>query len=193
MSGAEAAGGGPPRAVLDACVLYPTVLREVLLGVAAAGLFAPVWSAAILAEWAAAVRRRRGPAEAAVAASEIAAARAAFPAAEVGIRADAALAYGLPDPFDGHVVAAAEAAGAPLIVTLNLADFPPRALVPLGLRAQHPDPFLLALHAAAPGSVAAAAAAVRARAEALSGQPQPLRPLLKRAGLPRLGKRLAAG
>jgi hypothetical protein len=33
-------------------------------------------------------------------------------------------------------------------------------------------------------------AAVQARAEAASGRAQPLRPLLKRAGLPRLGKRL---
>jgi hypothetical protein len=31
---------------------------------------------------------------------------------------------------------------------------------------------------------------VRTQAERLSGLPQPLRPLLKRAGLPRLGRRL---
>ncbi|MDH5451754.1 MAG: PIN domain-containing protein, partial [Paracoccaceae bacterium] len=31
----------------------------------------------------------------------------------------------------------------------------------------------------------------RAEAERLSGQPQPMRALLKRAGLPRLGKALA--
>ena len=40
------------RVVLDACVLFPTVMREVLLGCAAAGLFAPRWSARILEEWA---------------------------------------------------------------------------------------------------------------------------------------------
>src|SRR5690606_10011196 len=33
------------RAVLDACVLYPTVLREILIGAADAGLYAPLWSA----------------------------------------------------------------------------------------------------------------------------------------------------
>ncbi len=178
------------RAVLDACVLYPTVLREVLTGAAAAGLFAPVWSAPILAEWASAVRRRLGPGEEAVARAEIAALRAAFPAAEVTVSEGAALAYGLPDPHDGHVVAAARAGGAATIVTLNLRDFPSRALAPLGLAAQHPDPFLVRLHDARPDAVARVAAAVQARAEGLSGSPQPLRRLFGRAGLPRLGKRL---
>lgn len=179
------------RAVLDACVLYPTVLREILLGAAAAGLYAPVWSAVILEEWARAAARRQGPGAEAQARAEIAAARAAFPEAEVAVRPDAARAYGLPDPYDGHVLAAAEAGGAPRIVTLNLADFPPRALRPRGIRAEHPDPFLLALHATDPAAVAAIAEAVRARAEAALGAPQPMRALLNRAGLPRLGRRLA--
>ena len=39
------------KAVLDACVLYPTVLREILIGVADAGLYQPLWSARILDEW----------------------------------------------------------------------------------------------------------------------------------------------
>ena len=39
------------RVVLDACVLYPTVLRELLLGVAAKGLYEPQWSDRILREW----------------------------------------------------------------------------------------------------------------------------------------------
>ncbi|MCL4187934.1 MAG: PIN domain-containing protein [Rhodobacteraceae bacterium] len=190
MSGPAAAPVVAPAAVLDACVLYPTVLREILLGVAAAGLFAPVWSAEILEEWARAARRRLGPAEEALARAEIAAARAAFPAAEVPVRADAALAYGLPDPHDGHVVAAAEAARAAVIVTRNLADFPRRALAPLGLAAEHPDPFLLRLRQAGPGAVAGVAEGVAARAARLAGRPQPLRPLLKRAGLPRLARAL---
>ena len=32
-------------AVLDACVLYPTVLRQILLGCAERGLYTPIWSA----------------------------------------------------------------------------------------------------------------------------------------------------
>lgn len=45
-------------------------------------------------------------------------------------------------PKDRHVVAAAVAVGAQTIVTLNLRDFPPAALAPFGVEAQHPDAFL---------------------------------------------------
>ena len=40
------------KILIDTCVLYPTVMREVLLAVAATGAFEPVWSARILEEWA---------------------------------------------------------------------------------------------------------------------------------------------
>ncbi|MEY3307771.1 MAG: hypothetical protein RLZZ413_1809, partial [Pseudomonadota bacterium] len=45
------------KIVLDACVLYPTVLREILIGVARAGLYTPLWSDRILEEWARATRK----------------------------------------------------------------------------------------------------------------------------------------
>ena len=37
--------------VLDACALMPTILRRLLLRVAATGAYAPVWSARIGDEW----------------------------------------------------------------------------------------------------------------------------------------------
>ena len=49
--------GCAPRVLLDANVLFPTVLREILLGVARSGVYAPLWSARILEEWARATRR----------------------------------------------------------------------------------------------------------------------------------------
>lgn len=180
------------RAVLDACVLYPTVLREVLLAVAARGLYTPLWSARILEEWARAAARL-GPAQGVIARGEIAALVPRFPAAAVTVPEAAEQAVDLPDPADRHVLAAAIAGQAAVIVTFNLRDFPGWALGPQGIRALHPDEFLRGLWRDAPDAVAEAAEAVRAEAERLSGQPQPMRALMKRAGLPRLGKALEQG
>ena len=49
----------------------------------------------------------------------------------------------LPDPDDRHVLAAAIKAGASVIVTYNIKDFPAEALDPFGIEAQHPDDFLV--------------------------------------------------
>jgi len=49
----------------------------------------------------------------------------------------------LPDPNDRHVLAAAIQCKAAVIVTYNLADFPPAALGQFDIEAQHPDDFLL--------------------------------------------------
>ena len=51
----------------------------------------------------------------------------------------------LPDPNDRHVFAAAITSRSSIIVTYNLADFPPRMLAPYEIEAQHPDVFLSAL------------------------------------------------
>jgi len=184
------------RALIDACVLYPTVLREIVAGAAAAGLFTPLWSPRILAEWQHAAARL-GPAQAAIAEGEAVALAARFPDAclKESAVARAADAYDctLPDAGDAHVLAAALAGRADLILTLNLRDFPRAALARHGLRAEHPDAFLLALWRTSPEIVADIVETVRARAERIAGTPQPLRPLLKRARLPRLGKALSPG
>lgn len=177
------------RAVLDACVLYPTVLREILIGVAARGGFTPLWSARILAEWQHAAARL-GPEGAAVASGEIATLRARWPEAE--LPADPALEaqLDLPDAADKHVLAAAITGEAALIITLNLRDFPARALAPHGLAARSPDDVLMALWLDDPAPVEAAVREAQSATEAASGRDQPLRALLKRARLPRLGKAL---
>ncbi|MDA8586574.1 PIN domain-containing protein, partial [Rhodobacteraceae bacterium] len=46
------------KVVVDACVLFPTVLRELVLGVAETGAFQPLWSARILEEWRRAAARK---------------------------------------------------------------------------------------------------------------------------------------
>jgi hypothetical protein len=176
--------------VLDACVLYPTVLREILIGCAEAGLFTPAWSARLLEEWARTAERQGGAGDAALARGEIARLAARFPGADTGHDPAEEAALWLPDPADIHVLATARAAGAEGIVTMNLRDFPRRELAPLGLAAVHPDPFLLDLMSQAPEVVARVVRRVHAEAERLSGTQLPLRGLMKRARLPRLGRAL---
>lgn len=177
------------RAVLDACVLFPTVMREMLLGAAEAGGFEPVWSARILEEWARATRRLPDGAEA-IARGEIALMRATRPEAEVEVPEELVAGLSLPDPDDRHVLGAAIAGRADVLLTLNRADFPGRTLARHGVLLREPDGLLVEL--ASDGvDVAGIAEAVRRRAEAASRRPQALRALLKRAGLPRLGKTLS--
>jgi predicted nucleic acid-binding protein len=179
------------KVMLDACVLYPTVMREVLLGVAAAGLFQPLWSDRILEEWARATIKLGAAAEA-QARGEVALLRAAWPKAVVSYAPSLEARLWLPDPADTHVLAAAISGHADLIVTLNAKDFPQNILREEGLDRVDPDLFLLGLFEAQPVTVAAAAEAVRLEAERLSGGAWDIRRLMKKAHLPRFGKALAA-
>jgi predicted nucleic acid-binding protein len=178
------------KVLLDACVLYPTVLREILLCVAAQGLFTPLWSERILEEWARAARKI-GPTGEAQARGEIALLRANWPKASVPPHEGLEARLWLPDPADVHVLAAAIAGSADLILTFNAGDFPRRTLEEEGLRRDAPDHFLLELWREAPEAVAGCVAQVHAVACRMSGEEMDLRKLLKRARLPRLGKALA--
>ncbi len=172
------------RALLDACVLYPTVMREVLVGVAGAGLFAPLWSARILEEWARAVARNI-PDQSHTAKAEIALLTARWPQASFGSDGRD---YHLPDADDNHVLAAALNGRADTLVTMNLKDFPTRIVSPLGVHSRHPDSFLVELWHQNHAAVFGICEDVRKRAETLSGEDMDMRALLKRARLPRLGK-----
>ena len=177
------------RLLLDACVLYPTVMREVLIGCAAEGLFEPRWSARILEEWARATVKL-GPGAEVFARGEIAALGARFPAASVAIPPEAERRYWLPDPDDVHVLAAAVAGHCDGIVTLNAKDFPGNLLAEEGLFRSDPDALLLRFHDEAPAAVERVATSVLAEANRLSERPWEMRALMKKARMPRLGKRL---
>lgn len=178
------------KAVLDACVLYPTVLREILTGVAAQGLYTPLWSDRILEEWARATHKL-GPGAEAVARGEIALLRAAFPKASIRAQPDIEARMLLPDANDVHVLAVAVAGHADCIVTFNARDFPRHVLAEEGLARRDPDGLLWELWSHHPAEVAAVVARVHGVAEQMAGVDVPLRALLKRAQLPRLAKVMA--
>lgn len=171
---------------LDACVLYPPLVRGILLRLAEAGFFAPRWSPRVLAEWRIAAARNGGM-EAEDSADEVAAAMAArFPDASVTPAPEAELALDLPDAADLHVLAAAIAAKAELLLTFNTRDFPSRRLAAHGITPRHPDGFLWELFSQAPEAVEGALR--DAAGDAGLGEADAIRRALRRAHLPRLAK-----
>jgi len=127
-------------AFLDTSVLWPSLQRNFLLSLAIEHVYRPVWSAAILAELehheALKLHNRGTPVNEAQAraARLVAQMRTAFSDAEAIGWEPLEGSYGLPDPNDEHVVAAAQIAGAGVIVTANLKDFPAK-LLPDGIAA----------------------------------------------------------
>jgi hypothetical protein len=133
-------------ALLDTCVLWPSLQRDFLLSLAAEGMYRPVWSTAILEEveyHEAAKLVRRGEHEdnaAARARCLVEQMRTAFDDAEVEGWEGLAGTYDLPDRDDEHVVAAAVVSGAGAIVTHNVKDFP-AGKIPNGLEVVSPAEF----------------------------------------------------
>lgn len=176
------------KVVLDACVLYPPVLREVLIGLAGRGLYQPLWSARILEEWARAAARNNGPVDEMSARGAIAVLRARFPSAEVAPRPAVEARLYLPDENDIHVLATAVAGGADAILTFNARDFPRGTLHGEGVDRHDPDGFMWLMWSHAPEVVVDVVRAVHAEAERMSATPVALRGLMKRARLNRLAK-----
>ncbi|NHX27500.1 PIN domain-containing protein, partial [Escherichia coli] len=94
----------------------------------------------------------------------------------------------LPDPADIHVLSAAIAGSADILLTFNAKDFPRHTMTEEGLERLDPDQFLMRLKAENPDVIARCVAKVHDEACRLSGEDLDLRALMKRARLPRLGK-----
>jgi predicted nucleic acid-binding protein len=186
-------------ALLDTCVLVPSRARDVLLEAASAGVYRPLWSSEILAELDRTLRllqARRGMAPEGTDAYLVRLFRqmeTSFPDALVTDWESLVDAYWLPDPDDRHVVAAARAGRADVIVTDNVADFPPGAL-PAPLVRQSLDEFLLGSLDLYPGQVISAVHAVAGRT-GRSGPVMTARDIaayLRARGMPAFGERLLA-
>lgn len=152
-----------PVAVLDAAVLVPPGVRDVLLSLADGGAFRPVWQSEIEAE----VRRN------AIRLARATAREAELPSESLGQAVDRTLALmneAFPDaradsklwlplvprmlnhPKDRHVLAAAVGTKATHLVTANTKDFPKRSL-PAGLVITRPGAFAVELLATDPATV----------------------------------------
>lgn len=133
-------------AVLDACVLYPPSLRDMLLWLAVAGAYAPRWTEKIHSEWIRNVLAKNPAAKPEKLERTRRLMNQSVPDCVVSDYEQHISLLSLPDPDDRHVLAAAIQSGTRLIVTFNLQDFPNSVLARHGVEAVHPDVFFLSLY-----------------------------------------------
>lgn len=137
------AGHAQYTALLDACVLYPAVVRDALLSLNEAGFFAAKWTRTIDAEWTSNLLANRQDLTAEQLNATCEAMHEAAVDWEVVNYEELAETLTLPDPKDRHVLAAAIRGHADCIVTSNVSDFPPEYLSTFDLELFHPDDFLV--------------------------------------------------
>jgi hypothetical protein len=157
--------------VYDANILYSAPLRDLLLRLAGTRLFQARWTERILDEVFTNLVSRRPDLDATRLARTRELMCEAVPDCLITGWEPLVPGLTLPDMDDCHVCAAAIRAGAQVIVTFNLHDFPAAALEPFAIDAQHPDEFVLNVIDLDPGAVVAVC---RAQREALRRPPQSL-------------------
>jgi predicted nucleic acid-binding protein len=126
-------------AVLDTNVIYPVIIRDMLLWFAHYDLYTPKWSKHIFDEWFE-VMLRKGVSED-EAKKRIGRMDLAFPDALVQNYENLIEYLNLPDAKDCHVLAAAIKTNAHIIVTNNIKDFPAEILATHGLKTKTADDF----------------------------------------------------
>lgn len=135
----------PYPVVLDACVIYPNLLRDLLVRLGLSGLYQPKWTATIHDEW----KRNLVKNVPEISPEKVRRIEAlmdkALPDALVSGFEPLIPGLSLPDEDDRHVVAAAIKSNAEVIVTFNLKDFPGESLDKLNIEAIHPDEFIMDL------------------------------------------------
>jgi len=138
-------------AVLDACVLVPVSLCDLLLRLAEEpAIYRPRWSEEILREMSGALRTklRRSTEEAEWRQSQM---EKAFPEAMITVPPELLKAAEcIPDPKDRHVLAAAIMGRANLIVTQNTKHFPQSCVEKFSVVCQTADVFLTRQYHLAP-------------------------------------------
>lgn len=127
-------------ALLDACVLYPVGIRDLLLSVAERGIYMPYWTDQILEEMERnVIGDGRATSEAVAAMRKLM--NAAFPAATIK-GYESLIPSMTNDRKDRHVLATAVRGSIGLIDTDNRRDFPAAACEPYDIEVQTADEFL---------------------------------------------------
>jgi predicted nucleic acid-binding protein len=135
----------PDTLFLDANVLFSACCRDLLLEAALDGLCHCRWSDQILSEVRTALLRQRPDLRPPQINRLFELLGLACPEARNEVRPRRSLRLPeLVDESDAHVISAAHAAGADVIVTFNLRHFPSHVLKPWGIKALSPDRWLLA-------------------------------------------------
>ncbi|WP_342661666.1 PIN domain-containing protein [Rhodococcus ruber] len=168
----------------DANVLYPNVLRDVLIRLAQTGLVHARWTDRILDETFRNLTADRPdiPADTLGRLRELM--NRAVPDCLVTGYETLIPALTLPDPDDRHVLAAAIRCGAQVIVTANLRDFPDAELARFDIQALHPDEFVMDLFTLDGARVHQAISATAAAWRNPPGTPADVCDRLAAAGLP---------
>lgn len=132
------------RAILDANVLYPAQLRDLIAEFAVHDFFRPLWSNEILRETQAALDKNL-PSAGKKFPEVCSHLNSAFPDAMVSDYEHLVGALKCRDPKDNHVLAAAIVGEAGALVTFNVSDFPEDLFEAHGIELRHTDDFLLDL------------------------------------------------
>lgn len=129
-------------ALLDANVLHPQILCDLLLRLAEHDVFRPLWSAEILKETVDSIHRRRPDLDPLLLRKRMDAMNEAFP--DACVAGFEHLILTMPEMAeDAHVLAAALFAKADVIVTDNIKDFPPHVAPRFEIAVKTADQFLV--------------------------------------------------
>ncbi|OIM97772.1 PIN domain-containing protein [Polynucleobacter sp. QLW-P1DATA-2] len=132
-------------AVLDACVLYPVTIANVLMELAWQGIYTAKWTDDIDREWVNSLKRDKPDLTDEKIKYRLDHMHKAIPDWQIPNSKYQKLipALALPDQDDRHVLAAAIAGHADCIVTKNIKDFPIDIVDEHGIEVLHPDDFIL--------------------------------------------------
>lgn len=179
-------------AILDACVLYPAPLRDLLLTLAEASVFGARWTTLIQQEWMRNLLSNRPDLSQESLEKTVAAMNEAIDDSLVENYEYLIESLALPDPDDRHVLAAAVVGHADAIVTFNLKDFPQEYVSRHGIEILHPDDFLVAQYDLNQIKVLTAVKNIRAKLKKPPKTAEQLILIYEQQGLSRTGKLLRA-